>query len=151
MAIRTVCFLCVVICWSLVGCAGSTSRPSNGGVSGNEAKPSLLGKWSSSTSPDLAVSATSMKFLVSGEWQFSGPLLIGGKPATAKIDGKDQPVPLTASGTWELKDDQLGVSITQTNVPSFKAEPWTYKVVEVTDRKLVLDKEGEKTTLFRIE
>jgi hypothetical protein len=92
-----------------------------------------------------------MKFLESGEWQFSGPLLIGGQPVTAKIDGKEQPVPFTASGTWELKDDQLRVSITQANVPSFKAEPWTYKVVEVTASRLVLDKGGEKTILFRVD
>lgn len=92
-----------------------------------------------------------MAFLESGEYQYNSPLLLFGKPVTAQIDGKDVAARLIASGTWELNGDQLRVQITQTNQPSLKFhEPSEYKVIETTDKKLVLkDVAGELLVLFR--
>jgi hypothetical protein len=57
------------------------------------------------------------------------------------------------SGLWELDGDQLRVRITEINQPSIKIEePWKYKVVSTTGKKLVLAKpDGGIVALFREE
>jgi len=91
-----------------------------------------------------------MAFLESGEFQYNSPLLLFGKTVTVKVEGKEVPARLIASGIWELEGDRLRVRITHTNQPSFKAEePWEYKVSNSTEKKLVLDKDGEIFALFR--
>jgi hypothetical protein len=96
-----------------------------------------------------------MAFLESGEFQYNSPLLLFGKPVTAKVEGKEVRARLVASGIWEVEGDRLRINITQTNQPSFKAEePWEYKVISSTDKKLVLEGQGEGgglVALFREE
>jgi hypothetical protein len=96
-----------------------------------------------------------MAFLESGEFQYSSPLKLFGKPVTAKVEGKDVAARLIASGAWELEGDRLRVRITQTNQPSVEVnEPWEYQVTSITDKKLVLKGQGEDgqlVALFREE
>jgi hypothetical protein len=94
-----------------------------------------------------------MAFLESGEYQFNSPLLLFGKPVTAKVEGKEVPARLIASGSWELEGNRLRVRITQTNQPSVKfEEPYEYKVISNTDRKLELEQQNrEVLALFREE
>jgi len=129
----------------LASCSGARER----------AKPSILGRWTTSTSPELASTRTTMAFLESGEYQYNSPLLFLGKPVTAKVEGKEVAARLSASGTWELDGDRLRVRITQTNQPSAKFDkPWEYQVISSTDKKLVLQLQGEKgelVALFREE
>lgn len=68
-----------------------------------------------------------------------------------KIDRKEQLVRATGTGIWEVKDDQLRITITQTNQPSFKfKDPLIYRLLERTDKRLVLEMKGEKIALFRV-
>jgi hypothetical protein len=103
----------------------------------------------------MASSRTTMAFLESGEYQYNSPLMVFGKPATVKVEGKEVAARLIASGTWELDGDRLRVRITQTNQPSVKFdEPLEYKVISSTDKKLVLEGQGEGgevVALFREE
>jgi hypothetical protein len=94
-----------------------------------------------------------MAFLESGEYQLNTQLLLFGKPATAKVEGKEVPVRLVASGTWEMAGNRVRVRITQTNQPSVKfEEPYEYKVISHTDKKLELEQQnGEVLALFREE
>ena len=94
-----------------------------------------------------------MAFLESGEYQVNSPLLLFGKPVTAKVEGKEAPARLIASGSWELEGNRLRVRITQTNQPSIKfEEPYEYKVISNTDKKLELEQQnGEVLALFREE
>ena len=94
-----------------------------------------------------------MAFLESGEYQFNSPLLLFGKPVTAKVEGKEVPARLIASGSWDLEGNRLRVRITQTNQPSVKfEEPYEYKVISNTDRKLELEQQNrEVLALFREE
>jgi len=149
---RSACPALFACCFLVYGCSGQASQTSKTSDPDTpSAKPSIVGKWITSTAPELAANATKMTFLESGECQVSGPLEINGQPAIAKIEGKEQRLPLNASGTWELKGDQLRVHLTQANVPGWKAEPWNYKLLELTDSKLVLEKErGDKFALFRV-
>jgi hypothetical protein len=128
----------------LAGCQGSTGTPSKPEGSGQPAKPSILGRWTTSTSPEMALSRTTMAFLESGEYQYNSPLMLFGKPVTVKVEGKEVAARLIASGTWELDGDRLRVRITQTNQPSVKfPEPVEYQVISHTDKKLVLQGQGE--------
>jgi hypothetical protein len=137
----------------LAGCQGSTGTSSKPEGSGQPAKPSILGRWTTSTSPEMASSRTTMAFLESGELQYNSPLVLFGKPVTAKVEEKEVAARLIASGAWELDGDRLRVRITQTNQPSVRFdEPWEYKVISSTDKKLVLEKPGgEIVALFREE
>jgi hypothetical protein len=95
-----------------------------------------------------------MAFLESGEFQYNSPLMLFGKPVTASVEGKEVAARLIASGIWELDGDRLRVRITQTNQPSVTVtEPWEYKVISSSDKKLVLEKQsgGELVALFREE
>jgi hypothetical protein len=96
-----------------------------------------------------------MAFLESGEFQYNSPLMLFGKQVTANVEGKEVAARLIASGIWELQGDRLRVRITQTNQPSFKpGGPWEYKVINSTDKKLVLEAQGEGgglVALFRDE
>jgi hypothetical protein len=141
---------CVVL---LAGCRGSSDTPAKPEGSGRPAVAPIVGKWVSSTSPDAASSRTTMAFLESGEYQYNSPLILFGKPVTAKIEGKEVAARLIMSGLWELDGDRLRVQITETNQPSIKfEEPWKYKVISSTGKKLVLEKqEGEIVALFREE
>jgi hypothetical protein len=99
----------------------------------------------------MATSRTTMAFLESGEFQYNALLLLFGKPVTAKVEGKEESARFIASGTWELEGERLWVRITQTNQPNVKVEePWEYRVISSTDKKLVLEKQGgEIVALFR--
>ena len=56
---------------------------------------------------------------------------------------------LQGSGVWELAGDKLTLTVSQTNIPSFKAEPWVNHILEASDTKLILQGEKEKLILFR--
>lgn len=151
--LRKGCLLCLIVCWSLTGCAGQGNPSAPASKSDSKAKPAIVGSWSSSTSPEMAASAHTMTFLESGEWQSSSPALFEGRPLTAKIDGKEQVIRGTVGGTWDMNGDQLRVHITQSNIAGFKpdADHSTYQVIEITERKLILQKEAHKETLFRVK
>ena len=126
----------------LAGCRGSSGTAA-----------SIVGKWTTSTSPEAASSRTTMAFLESGEYQYASPMMLFGKPVTAKTEGKDVAARVVMSGLWQLDGDRLHVKITEINQPSIKiTEPWTYNVVSCTGKKLVLKKQdGEIVALFREE
>ena len=140
-------------CCLLTGCRGSSGIPARPEGSGRPAVASIVGKWASSTSPEAASSRTTMAFLESGEYQYNSPMILFGKPVTAKIEGKEAAARVILSGLWELDGDRLRVRITEVNQPSIKfEEPWKYKVISSTGKKLVLEKEdGEIVALFREE
>ena len=137
----------------LAGCQSSPSTSPKPGGSDQPTKSVILGRWTTSTAPEMASSRTTMAFLESGEYQFNSPLLLFGKPVSAKVEGKEVAARLIASGTWDLEGDRLRVRITQTNQSAVKVEePWEYKVISNTDKKLVLEKpDGEIVALFRQE
>src|SRR5262249_28088179 len=143
---RTMVFAVIALGCSVLlgGCHGSTGNASKPDGSSQPTKPSILGRWTTSTSPEMVPSRTTMAFLESGEYQYNSPLLLFGKPVTAKVEGKEVAARLIASGTWELDGDRLRVRITQTNQPSVKFdEPLEYQVISNTDKKLVLKGQGE--------
>jgi hypothetical protein len=131
-----------------VGCQGSSGIPTK-----HKESDSFVGKWTTSTAPEMASSRTTMGFLESGEYQYKTPLILFGKPVTAKVEGKEVAAELKGSGLWELNGDRLRVRITQTNQPSITfTEPWEYKIISRTDKKLVLEEDGGKLiALFRDE
>ena len=137
------------------GCQGSPGTPPKPGGSDQPTKSVILGRWTTSTAPEMASSRTTMAFLESGEYQFNSPLLLFGKPVSAKVEGKEVAARLIASGTWDLEGDRLRVRITQTNQPSAKFDtPWEYQVISSTDKKLVLQHQGGKgelVAMFREE
>ena len=145
----------VALCYGVLsaGCQGSPGTPPKPGGSDQPTKSVILGRWTTSTAPEMASSRTTMAFLESGEYQFNSPLLLFGKPVSAKVEGKEVAARLIASGTWDLEGDRLRVRITQTNQSAVKVEePWEYKVISNTDKKLVLEKPGgEIVALFRHE
>jgi hypothetical protein len=150
---RSFAFALVVLACtvSLGGCSGNASQT---GKSGPSATAPFLGKWTTSTSPDMASSRTTMAFLESGEFQFASPFYLFGKPVTVKISEKEVAARLNCSGSWELNGDKLRVRITQTNQPSLHVdEPWDYKVISSSGKKLELEKQsdGQRVVLFRDE
>ncbi len=137
----------------LAGCRGSSGTPARPAEAGRAAVASIVGKWVTSTSPEAASSRTTIAFLESGEYQYNPPMILFGKPVTAKVEGKEVAARVIMSGLWELDGDRLSVRITEINQPSIKVEePWKYKVVSSTGKKLVLEKPaGEIVALFREE
>jgi hypothetical protein len=94
----------------------------------------ILGKWTTSTSPEMNSSRVTFVFLDSGEFQYGSPLSLFGKPATVKISEKEIAVRLNCTGTWELNGDKLRVRITQSNQSSMHIdEPWDYKIISSSD------------------
>jgi hypothetical protein len=92
-----------------------------------------------------------MAFLESGEFQTSQPLILFGKPVTAKIEGKEVAARLVGSGIWTLEGDRLHIRITQTNQPSVKfEEPLEYKVISSTEKKLLIEGQGEGGSLVAL-
>ena len=152
---RTFASLLVALGWSLllVGCRGSSGTPSKPEGAGQTAAASVVGKWVTSTSPEAASSRTTIAFLESGEYQYNSPMMLFGKPVTAEVEGKEVAARVVMSGLWELNGDRLRVRITEVNQPSIKVEePWEYKVISSTGKKLVLEKPGgEVVALFREE
>jgi hypothetical protein len=132
----------VLTCTGLLsGCSGNASQS---GKSSPSATAQILGKWTTSTSPEMASSRTAMAFLESGEFQYASPLHLFGKPVTVKISEKDVAARLNCSGSWVLNGDKLRVRITQTNQPSVHVdEPWDYKIVSISDKKLEFEKETD--------
>lgn len=155
-------------CLALVGCdrLGKTSTnsdspdPASGAdnpkvspSSDTPTRESILGRWTTSTSPDLESARVNMAFLESGEAQSNEPLVMNGKVVTGKIDGKTVVARLITSGAWNLEGKRLVVQITQTNQPSIRfTEPWVWEVVSVSDQRLILERQGEEKkqiALFR--
>lgn len=138
---------------SLLLASGCGARPSTPSASDREAeRPTLVGHWSTSTDPQQAATATTMKFLASGEWHGTAPFELAGKLITAKTDGKDEIVTIRTSGSWQLDDDQLTIEVSQSTPPAINfSEPLQFAVAERTDEKLVLKpKKGERIILFRL-
>jgi hypothetical protein len=136
----------------LVGCQRSSGIPTKPKES-DRASDSIVGRWTTSTSPEMASSRTNMAFLESGEYQFRTPLILFGKPVTAKVEGKEVAAELKGSGLWELNGERIRVRVTQTNQPSITfPDPWEYKIISRSAKKLVLEEEGGKIiALFREE
>jgi hypothetical protein len=71
----------------LSGCSREPNQPVKGTDPGPaQSKPKIIGKWTSSTSPEMAPSASKVSILESGEYQVSGPLEIEGKVVNEKAD-----------------------------------------------------------------
>ena len=113
----------------------------------------VLGEWTTSNAPELAGSATTMRFSESGEYFELGPMALGGRPVTYKDEsGKERLAPFQGSGTWKQEGDKLTVHLTQGNIQGFKAKSFTYRVVSQSERQLVLEGgDGRTTALFRPE
>jgi hypothetical protein len=127
---------------SLPGCAGENDAP-------------IAGRWVTSTAPELADSRVVMTFKESGEFQYSSPFMLFGKPVTVEAEGKNLAARLDGSGTWSRQGNNLKAQILQTNQPATSfPEPSNYTIKELTDQKLVLEFQGEKPetiALFREE
>lgn len=137
--------LAALLSGMLLGCGRGTSDPAKD----ERQRQLIVGKWTSSTSPELAATAVSMEFHESGELQMSQPLRMNGQTMMAEIDGVRQPLRLDASGRWKLRGYRLEFEITASNLSDFKSKPIVYTVAEVSDKVLVLEQEEERTTLFR--
>jgi hypothetical protein len=111
----------------------------------------LVGTWSTSTLPELASSASTFNFLDSGEFQFRGPMRIPGQIATGEIDGKKQVVQFVGSGPWELDGSVIRFRFTDSNIPNFQAESRPNRIIELTDRRLVLDDGQDVRAYFRTD
>jgi hypothetical protein len=144
--------ICLAGIW-LLGCSGGDPKPVPPGEPGTTSRATLLGEWTTSNAPELAASATTMRFSESGEYFMSGPMSLGGKPVTYKDEsGKERLAPFQGSGTWKQEGDKLTVHLTQGTIQGFKAEPDTYRVVSQSERQLVLEQgDGRTLTLFRPE
>jgi hypothetical protein len=144
--------ICLASVW-LLGCSGGGPKPLPPGRPGMVSKATLLGERTTSNAPELAASATTMRFSESGEYFASSPMSLFGKPVTYKDDsGKEQPVPFQGSGTWKQEGDKLTVHLTQGNIQGFKAEPVSCRIVSQTERQLVLEgADGRTTAYFRPE
>jgi hypothetical protein len=143
-----VALACAVL---LAGCSGNPSQPGKPTPSGSA---QILGKWTTSTAPEMKSSRQTWVFLESGEYQYGSPLYLFGKPVTAKISEKEVAARLNCTGTWELNGDKLRVRITQSNQSSMHFdEPWDYKIISSSDKKLELEKEpdSQRVVLFREE
>lgn len=96
-----------------------------------------------------------MKFQESGEWESSGIVKFEDRPLTKTVDGKEQVIRATLSGSWELNGDQLRVKTTQSTITPFRGEAHNYKILELTATKLVLvldrQKDSATSTWFRVE
>jgi hypothetical protein len=138
--------LMVVAVLSAALCGCGRSEPSS--ALDAQQRQLIVGKWASSTSPELAATAVSMEFRESGEVQLSQPLRMNGKSVTAEIDGMQQPLRFDASGRWKLTGGRLEFEITATNLTDFRSRPIVYTVAELSDKLLVLEHASERTTLF---
>jgi hypothetical protein len=132
-----------------VGCGNSRTMQSPNGPSADKPlRETLLGMWTTSTAPEQQESATTLRFLDSGEFHSSAIVRVNGQPLTAEIDGKKQIVRTALTGTWDLEGDTIHVRITQSSIGAdFK--PFDYKVINATDKRLRLDKDGEILAFFR--
>jgi len=137
----------------LLGCSGGDQNPPPPSEAGASSGPTLIGEWTTSNAPELAGSATTMRFSESGEYFTSGPMTVAGKPLTYKDEsGTERIAPFQGSGTWKRDGDRLTVHVTQGNTQGFKAEPTTFRVVSLSERQLVLEQGGGTIlTLFRVE
>jgi len=136
----------------LTGCGGKTPTPSTSGDDPAE-KPlraRIIGKWTTSTAPELQASATTISFLETGEYQSSGLVIVQGQLLTVEKDGKKEPLRVPASGAWDLEGEEIHVRVTEAGLHG-KFEPFTYRVLSADEKRLVLDKGGERIALFRME
>ncbi len=142
-----------VVAWIVfAGCSKDEGRPPAPPVPKKPAGPSLVGEWTTSSAPELAESASTMRFLATGELYVSGPLKLLGKTATYKDEaGKERIAPFRGSGTWTREGDRLTTHVSQANVPDWRSDPSTSRIVKLTDGQLVLDSGGEVRNFFRVE
>jgi hypothetical protein len=151
---EVILLLAVLGCSLLAGCgptAPTQSPPAaQTGPRETPLRAKVVGKWTSTSAPELRDSATTISFLESGEYQGSGLAKVGGQVLTVEKDGKKEPLRVTTSGTWDLEGEEIHVRITQSGLQgNFK--PFTYRVQSASEKRLVLDKEGEVIALFRAE
>lgn len=147
-------FLTIVALITCLGCSGRPA-PEPGSLPQQNVVPvaattrsKILGRWTTSTAAEMAGSATVINFLDSGEYQASGPLIIQGRTVTVKKNGKQESVPVNLTGTWDLDGDQIKVKITQVNIQA-EFQPFAYKIRDVTEKRLLLDRDGKELALFR--
>jgi hypothetical protein len=120
-------------CLIVAGCADTPPKTS--------AKPTIAGRWVAAA--EKASVPTTMTFQDSGVFQYKGPLLLRGKPAN--VEGRSQAATLIASGSWETTGSGLHVQITQASDYRLAInQPWEFRVVRLTDKELVLKREGEE-------
>jgi hypothetical protein len=145
-----------IVAFLAIGCGGcDRSRPTQPEppplASEKPLRARVVGKWATSTNPEMAATATTISFLESGEYQATGLFQVGGQPLLMEKDGKKVLISITLSGTWDLDGDTIRVRITQTSLPGGQFAPFTYKVREAGEKRLLMDKDDEEVAVFRVE
>lgn len=144
----------VMVAWGVsVGCAKDEDHPAGPPApAARPAEPSLVGEWTTSNAPELAESASTMRLLATGELYVSAPLKLLGTVATYKdAAGKERVAPFRGSGTWTREGDRLTTHVSRGNIPDWKSDPSTARIVKLTEGQLVIDRDGEVVTYFRAE
>jgi hypothetical protein len=103
-----------------------------------ELQKAIVGKWSQSTSKDLAKVADSFTFLGSGEVQ-----------AQMTQEHRGDRLRVTSGGTWKIEGKMLSLKFTTVDPPSAELKDTTMEIVSVDKEKLVCRKDGKEVTLFR--
>src|SRR5262245_48160439 len=134
------------------GCSENSrpTSPAPAPVAEETLRSKIVGRWTTSTAPEMAGSASTISFLESGEYRASGVLMVQGQPVMMEKDGKKVPVPSTFSGVWDLSGEEIRVRITQANIQG-KFESIVYTIREASAKRLLLDRAGEEIALIRVE
>jgi hypothetical protein len=103
-----------------------------------ELREVIVGKWSQSTSKDLAKAGDSFAFLASGELQ-----------AQMTQEHRGDRLRITGGGTWKIEGKTLSLKFTTVDPPSAALKDTTFEIVSVSKEKLVCRKDGKEVTFFR--
>jgi hypothetical protein len=130
---QTLWIACVVI----VGCSAGS-------------KPTLIGKWATTTAPDQADTAETLVFLESGEWQQKFIFTLPPGMVNAKTGEPFKPRPVSLGGSWKVEGDKLHLQCAHSSVPEIKFDQSDLHIKELTANKLVLEEKGKTTFFFRV-
>jgi hypothetical protein len=130
---------------TLVGCSRDTptQTPALAPAESDETKrlrEAIIGKWSQSSSKDLADKADSFTFLPSGELQSSVVL-------RTQISA----VPAKAAGAWKIEGMTLSLKFTAVDPPEAELSDATLQIMEISKDKLTYTNKGKEVTLFRVK
>jgi hypothetical protein len=105
-----------------------------------ELREAIVGRWSQSTSEDLAGAADTFTFLASGELQ-------------AQITQPHQGARtrITGGGTWKAEGKTLSLKFTTINPPSAELKDLAFEIISINKERLVCSKGGKEVTFFRVK
>jgi hypothetical protein len=130
---------------AVAGCSRDTptQTPTPPAADSEETKrlrEAIIGKWSQSSSKDLAGKTDSLTFLPSGELQ-----------ATVVLRTQISAVPAKAAGVWKIEGKTLSLKFTGVDPPEAELNDTTLQIVEISKGKLIYSKGSTEVTLFRVE